>query len=249
VKRRWSALLFAMLYPTALAWFYFVVLARPVAPAALLEAAPVPDHNPLMIAVWIGGKTVQFLFPLFWVWAVERQPLRIHAPAVWGLGNGLIFGGVVAAAGLVLYFGFLRDSSYFANTPAKIRQKITEFGMNTPAKFVLFVSFIAVIHSLLEEYYWRWFVFGGLRQFWPFAWANLVGSVAFMSFHVIDLAVFFPGQFWEMAVPFSLCVGVGGAVFAWQYERTGSIYSPWLSHVLIDAAIMVAGYDLVFGGR
>jgi membrane protease YdiL (CAAX protease family) len=39
---------------------------------------------------------------------------------------------------------------------------------------------------------------------------------------------------------------VGGMVWAWLYWRTGSIYAPWLSHLLIDAAIFTAGYDLLF---
>jgi membrane protease YdiL (CAAX protease family) len=48
-------------------------------------------------------------------------------------------------------------------------------------------------------------------------------------------------------LPFSLAVGAGGAVWSWLYHRTGSIYSPWISHLIIDAAIMAVGYDLLYG--
>jgi len=48
------------------------------------------------------------------------------------------------------------------------------------------------------------------------------------------------------ALPFSLCIAVGGMVWAWLYHRTHTIYSSWISHLVIDAAIMVVGYDLVF---
>ena len=44
---------------------------------------------------------------------------------------------------------------------------------------------------------------------------------------------------------FSVCVAVGGAMWAWLYERTGSLLGPWLSHLLVDAAIFAIGYDLV----
>jgi membrane protease YdiL (CAAX protease family) len=47
-------------------------------------------------------------------------------------------------------------------------------------------------------------------------------------------------------LPFSLCVAFGGAAWAWIYHRSGSIYSVWLSHLLVDAAILVIGYDMVF---
>jgi len=76
--------------------------------------------------------------------------------------------------------------------------------------------------------------------------AILLSSLAFMLHHVIIMAVYMPSRFWTGAVPMSLAVGVGGAVWAWLYERTGSIYACWISHLIIDAAIMVVGFDMVF---
>jgi membrane protease YdiL (CAAX protease family) len=48
-------------------------------------------------------------------------------------------------------------------------------------------------------------------------------------------------------VPFALCVAGGGVAWAWLYDRSNSLYAPWLSHLLIDAAVMAIGYDLAFG--
>ena len=70
--------------------------------------------------------------------------------------------------------------------------------------------FISVFHSLLEEYYWRWFVFGRLERSLPLAAAIGISSLAFMAHHVFVLAYYFPGRFWSAAVPFSLCVAAGG---------------------------------------
>ena len=44
---------------------------------------------------------------------------------------------------------------------------------------------------------------------------------------------------------FSLATAVGGAFWAWLYERSGSIYGPWASHLLMDAGIFGLGYDLI----
>jgi len=121
-----------------------------------------------------------------------------------------------------------------------------EFGLATPAAYLLFGFLLSVVHSLLEEYYWRWFVFGRLRHHFALAAAMLLSSVAFMAHHVIDLGMFFPGKFLVLVVPLSLCVGAGGMVWAWLYHRTNSVYAPWVSHVLIDAAIIAVGYDMVF---
>jgi hypothetical protein len=127
-----------------------------------------------------------------------------------------------------------------------VRTYLEEFHLNTPARYLLLAAFMSVVHSLLEEYYWRWFVFGGLRRCLPGSVAIVVSSLAFMAHHVIILVSYFPGNL-PMALVFSLGVAVGGAVWAWLYGRYQSLYAPWMSHLLIDAAIMAVGYDIAFG--
>jgi membrane protease YdiL (CAAX protease family) len=239
VKREGAALLFAMVFPTLMAWWYFVGLASAESVTA--------GGNPLMIAAYILGKVIQFGFPLVWVWSVDGKLPRLAAPSLRGVGLGLAFGALVVAGMFAIYFGFLRYSPWLAATPAKVQEKIQQFGLKTPAAYIPFAVFLSVIHSLMEEYYWRWFVFGRLRHHLSQGIALVLSSVAFTGHHVIVLAVYFPGRFWELALPFSVGVCVGGAVFAWLYERTGSLYAPWAGHILIDTAIMVVGYDMVFG--
>jgi membrane protease YdiL (CAAX protease family) len=124
--------------------------------------------------------------------------------------------------------------------------KLQEVNMATPARYALLALFIVVAHSLLEEYYWRWFVFGHLRQLMRWTPALVLASLAFMAHHVIVLYVYLPGKFWSAALPLSLAIAVGGAVWAWLYERSGGIWSPWLSHLLIDAGIFIIGWDLLW---
>jgi membrane protease YdiL (CAAX protease family) len=64
-----------------------------------------------------------------------------------------------------------------------------------------------------------------------------------MAHHVILLATYF-GWSSPWTYAFSLAVAVGGAVWAWLYERSGSLVGPWLSHLVVDAAIFLVGYDL-----
>ena len=65
-----------------------------------------------------------------------------------------------------------------------------------------------------------------------------------MAFHVIYLAIFF-GWSSPATYLFSGAIAVGGGVWAWIYQRTNSIYGPWLSHLLVDVAIYYIGFDLV----
>jgi len=74
-------------------------------------------------------------------------------------------------------------------------------------------------NSVFEEYYFRWFVFGRMRSFLPLWPAAALSGLVFMAHHVVLLSVYLPGQFWTLTVPFSLCIAVGGAMWAWLYAE------------------------------
>jgi membrane protease YdiL (CAAX protease family) len=228
------ALLFAMSFPTLAAWGYFLALAQ--------QGGQV---NRAQQMAYVEGKFVQFAFPLVFVLLVERRLPRLSWPRWRGLGMGVAFGLLVAAVMLGVYFGWLRRSSLLVQTPARIHQKLRETGLDSPGGYIGLGAFVALAHSLFEEYYWRWFVFGRLRllmSLWP---AIVLSSLGFMAHHVVVLYVYLPGKFLSAVVPFSLAIAVGGAVWAWLYERSGSIYPSWISHLIVDTAIFVVGWDLL----
>jgi uncharacterized protein len=234
VKRDALALLFAMGMPSLLTWLEFTVL-----PGGHVEGSPV------VLTTFAAGKVLQFAFPLLYVWWFEPAEIRLVRPTTRGLALGAAFGLVVGAAAILLYRFWLSETSFMADTPARIYAWLGSMNLTTPAAFLAIALFVSIPHSLLEEYYWRWFVYGWLRRHLPIAAAMVISSLAFMAHHVIILSVYLPGQFWTLAVPFSLGVAGGGIVWAWLYERTGALYAPWLSHFLIDAALMVLGYQMI----
>ena len=235
----WAVLLLAMCFPAGMTWVYFVALAPPI--------GSTPGYG--VLAVYVLSKVVQFGSSLVYVWIFERRRLSPSLPNFAGLAPGLGFGLLAGAAILLLYFGALRGTHYLAQLPANLELKLGSFHATTPFRYILLAVFLSVAHSLMEEYYWRWFVFGELRREMRCAPAILLSSLAFMFHHVIVMAVYMPNRFWTGALPLSMGVAVGGAAWAWLYARTGSIYSCWLSHLIIDAALMVVGYDLVFVHR
>jgi membrane protease YdiL (CAAX protease family) len=74
--------------------------------------------------------------------------------------------------------------------------------------------------------------------------AIVVSAIGFMSHHVIVLNAFF-NEAPLLVGLLSAAVAAGGVFWAWLYERTGSLFGPWLSHLLIDAGIFWIGYDLL----
>jgi len=231
-----GVLTFAMLFPLVSAWFYFVVCAG-------------QDS-----ARWSYGlgKGLQFGLPLVWVFVVLREPFRVaHQPgeARWPLrvSYGLAIGFSLAVLGLMaaLYFGWLRGSEMLSGTRDAIDLRLRGYGLSSPGGFLVMAGFISLIHSFLEEYYWRWFVHRRLRPKLGEVAANALSSLAFMGHHIVIVAVYVSDLRWVALL--SLSVAVGGSFWAWLYDRTGSLAPVWISHVLLDLGIMLIGYDLLWG--
>ncbi|MFQ5876702.1 MAG: lysostaphin resistance A-like protein [Acidobacteriota bacterium] len=239
------ALIFAMAFPSAAAWLYFVLLAR----------------RDLLPAAYSACKIIQFAFPVAWTFLMRRPRAR-RAPVAGGGGarsvraghaprrspaagpvSGLAMGALLWGA----YLGWLRGGELAAAAAPRIISKLEAIGADTPARFLALTLFLSVLHALLEEYYWRWFVFGQIRERVGFLPSAAVSSLAFMAHHVILAgAMLGPARFWSAALPLSLAVALAGAVWAWLYERGGTLISPWLSHLIVDLAIMAIGYDIVW---
>ena len=229
-RGEWAAIAFALLLPTLVTLAYFVW-------AASLAAAA--QH-----AIYLLAKVVQFAFPVVWVCGVRRQRPQPWPLTMRGVALGIALGLLAIVATLALYHGWLKTTDLLSQATAQISRKATGVAIDHPWKLVALGVFYSLFHSLLEEYYWRWFVFGQLRtllRFWP---AAMISALGFMAHHVIVLATFF-----GLASPatwlFSLAVATGGVVWAWLYERSGSLLGPWLSHLLVDAGIFCVGYDIL----
>jgi membrane protease YdiL (CAAX protease family) len=225
-----AVILVALALPSLITWIYFYRAASAAAGAQL--------------AVFNAVKILQFGLPIAWVLFVQRERVTLKPPHRQGVGIGLAFGAMIAAAMAALYFVLLKDSALLKGATSEITSKVAGFGIDRVWKYAALGVFYSVCHSFLEEYYWRWFVFGQLRRIIPLAPAVVISSLGFMAHHVLVLGKYF-GFDSPATWLFSGCVAIGGAVWAWLYERTGSLLGPWLSHLLVDAAIFAVGYDLV----
>ena len=221
-------LLFALVFPTLTTWVYFVLLAD--YPAAWQQGA------------YAVGKIVQFALPVVWVFGVRRtQP--VWTVSTKGMSLGLIAGSAILLSMLVLYYGWLSPGAYFAGAQPLIQQKVSGLGIKSRASFAMLALFYSMIHSGLEEYYWRWFVYRSLRERSSFATATVLSSLGFMAHHVLVLTTFF-GWSSPLSYLFSMAVAVGGAIWAAVYEHCRSLLGPWISHALADAGIFGIGYEL-----
>ncbi len=223
------AILFAAIFPTLSTWLYFVVLA----------------DSPRAAAVFAVCKVVQFAFPLVWVLGVERSRPRFDLSPR-GLGLGLLSGLAIVGAALLAWRPLLAAVPAGAGVPEAVAAKLASLGIESLGGFLLLAGFYSLFHSGLEEYYWRWFVFGRLRGPLSVPAAALVSSLAFTAHHVLVVG-YFLGSFGPATWLFSLAVTAAGLLWAGLYQRSGSLAGPWLSHALADAGLMWIGYQMWTG--
>lgn len=229
-RMEWAGICFALVYPTLLTLVYFLWLAK--------------SSEGAQQTAYLLGKAVQFGFPLAWAGIVCREALRWPRFSWRGVGLGIGFGLLIAAGICGLYFGWFKEAGTFASAGKTMLDKLSGIGVTSAPIYAAVAIFYSLLHSLLEEYYWRWFAFGRLRQLVPLWPAIVISSLCFMGHHIVVLVLYF-GAANPWTWLFSLATAMGGAFWAWLYNRSGSIYGPWFSHMLIDAAIFGVGYDLV----
>ena len=225
-----SAVGFALFFPTVLTFAYFVWLAD--------RSAGVQQ------SVYSVGKMLQFAFPAIWVYFVLKRKPSWPRWDRRGIRLGLAFGVLVVVGMLALYFGWLKPAGHLVGLEETVKDKVSDLGLMSVWKYVAVGVFYSLVHSFLEEYYWRWFVFAQLRRRVSLPWAIAISSLGFMTHHVILLGTFF-GWTSPLAYLCSAGVAIGGGVWAWIYDRSGSLLGPWVSHMLVDAGIFLIGYDLV----
>lgn len=217
----YSAFLPALVLQFVAAIFYFVVFA----------------NSPSVAQIFTVSKVIMFLWPVVW-YAVGVRPRLItqqQTPSmVWGIATGLIAAVVIAIVATVS-FGELQQYT------GALLQKVQGFGLEN--HYSTFAIVLSVAHSAFEEYYWRWFVFGGIAQYMQPGTAAWVSSIAFASHHFVVLSQF--GPLW-LAVLGTAGVLFAGRIWCWLYKRSGTLWASWVSHILADAAVMTLGYVLLF---
>jgi membrane protease YdiL (CAAX protease family) len=224
-----AALVFALLWPSLATWMYFVWLAgQPSAPI-----------------VYALCKIVQFALPWVSVVVLQQRTVRLSRPGRSGLAPGAAFGLAIALLAVLAYRSGEPLVPALARMGELVRAKLASFHIETRLAFAAVALFYAAIHSLLEEYYWRWFVFGELRARVRLWLAIALSSAGFMGHHVLVLSQYLDG-FGVATWVLSMGVALGGAFWAWLFQRTGSLWAPWLSHALVDAGLMAVGWTMIF---
>lgn len=107
----------------------------------------------------------------------------------------------------------------------------------------LFVSlYISFINSLLEEFFFRGFLFANLKSSSNRRFAYCFSSLMFALYHVAMMIGWF-----HPAITLLLIAGlmIGGMIFNFLNEKQENIYTSWLVHMFANFAINTIGFILM----
>ena len=226
--RTWGVLLPAMTLPFLASLFYFVIWS---------------DHS-LARILYALTKLFTLIWPILAVGFITKAGMakveirdRTHfraLPLGWGVGSGIVV--LMAILMLTPIRGML------VGCAPNIRAKAQSLGFLN--HYWLFGLFLSLIHSFLEEYYWRWFVYGHLRQVVRKSLAHALAGLAFSAHHIVVTTQYFPFG-WGLIL--GGATGAGGMIFSCLYERQGTLSGAWICHVMVDLGILSIGHWLLFG--
>lgn len=229
-RRILLAVIPAMALPFFASLVYFVLL------AGSLTATIVYSLTKIFTVVW----------PILATFLLEGHAFRPR-PVRWkrhyaalplGAATGLLVGGAIIGAYLLTPIG-----DYARASAEDVARKVTQIGITGPGRYVMVGIFLAGLHSLVEEFFWRWYVFGRLHCTVPRGMAYLFANLGFAGHHYVVLGCYFSAM---GAFVFGTSVGLGGALWCWLYRRQKTLVGCWISHALVDTAILCIGYQLIF---
>jgi membrane protease YdiL (CAAX protease family) len=199
--------------------------------------------GPIGLAIYTLGKAVLYGTPAIWSRFVDREPWVVSKPDLRGGSRWFAIGigfGLLVAALIVLVRTLLGDA---AIDVASFRTVLEANGLADPVRFLLAAAWFSFGNALLEEYVFRWFITSRFERLTPRT-ATWWSAAAFTAHHIVVLAYYLPPAATVLA---SAGIFVGGLFWSWLTRRAGSIWPAYVSHAIVDIAIMAVGYIALFG--
>lgn len=226
-RKVYLALAPALLLPTLAALFYFV----------LFKEASIAKP------IYIATKIFTVLWPVLATLVIFRQRLSLSEGKIANHRGSIL-------PGLLTGFAILGLMVIWMNSPLRgiimeggpeVRSKVRSLGFLD--HFIPFAMFITLMHSFIEEFYWRWFVYGNLRKILSLPVAHGLAAITFAAHHLVVTCQYYPFAF---ALFLAFCVAIGGLIWSLLFQRYHSLVGPWLSHLVVDAGLMWVGHQMIF---
>eukprot|EP01028_Stygiella_incarcerata_P013070 TRINITY_DN81138_c0_g1_i1.p1 TRINITY_DN81138_c0_g1~~TRINITY_DN81138_c0_g1_i1.p1 ORF type:complete len:329 (+),score=74.69 TRINITY_DN81138_c0_g1_i1:109-1095(+) len=166
----------------------------------------------------------------FWMSLIPEEGKRL-----WTIEFACLIYTLTLFIGVLLYV-FLRQ--YMPNVTATAADYQLE---RRTATLIAFMCYFAIVNPLVEEFFWRAFLSIVFGSYWfPH---RVVETLAYTSYHVLVLSIFFP---WYLVAIFSVGVYFAGVCFVMLYDIFG-FFVAYGAHAGGDTVIMIILANMYYG--
>lgn len=167
-------------------------------------------------------------------WTVSRKLDRGKNTWIYAILLGLLSFAAVYGA-----YYLLRPLIDFNHIVGDLQNRLEVSRMN----YLLIGAYVILINSLLEEVFFRGFLFGQLTRAGNRTYAYLFSSFLFALYHISIFQTWFS---WPLMLLALFGLMIGGLIFCWLNRHELKITYSWIAHVFADIAIIWIGYTLFF---
>ncbi|SDN08362.1 CPBP family intramembrane glutamic endopeptidase [Tenuibacillus multivorans] len=188
-----------------------------------------------------GSKIVLFLLiPLWYIKIVLKEPiwhsLRLNHIDKRRLAYGFSLG-IVSMVIIILAYVILQDFIQAETIILDLRERLNI----TFETYIFIALYITFGNSLLEEFYFRGFIFLKFYQSDYKLLGYIFSSGLFAVYHVAIFATWFDIWLIGLALIGLFTVGI---VFCWLNTKTNNFLNSWILHICADIAVVSIGFYL-----
>lgn len=151
------------------------------------------------------------------------------------------FLGSLAFGIIMIAFVVLKGYIDFDNILNDLQEKLEI----SATSFIFIGFYITFINSLLEEYFFRGFLFFTIYNMGYKKTAYLSSSLLFGLYHMAIFKTWFSLPILILAVS---CLVLVSTIFNYLNIKSHTIFNSWIVHLMADAAIIIIGIILFFHG-
>lgn len=188
----------------------------------------------------VAGKIIFFsLFPLIYIRMTGENFIKdsiIRANKHFHIKMSHILG-ISLFILLIIAFNWLKQ---YMNIAVLISEFEEKYKINK-GNILYYGTYLTLINSLLEEFFFRGFIFLNIKGLGKKAVAYGVSSIAFSLYHISNFQNWL--NLWVFVLA-TIGLFIGGMIFNYLDDQENTFLNSWFVHICADLAIVGFGFSL-----
>ncbi|SHI48370.1 CAAX protease self-immunity [Dethiosulfatibacter aminovorans DSM 17477] len=190
----------------------------------------------------IAVKLITFLtFPLIYIFVTKDNIIKGSIENAGRNFRKLKIKSISTILGLVLFLFLIGMFSIFKGflDMESMRTDFADKYKITKDNLLFYGLYMSFVNSLLEEYFFRGFIFLNLKKIGYRKTGYVTSSIMFAIYHIANFQNWFSPLLYILAIA---GLFVGGTIFNLLDDKDNTFFNSWFVHICADLAIVLMGY-------